>query len=137
MLRIVRFRQFRDANVDLDKRDLPTNDLVQAGCLLIKEANRFGHSIYFHYRIEDTTRLKRNGKPLVYFFADTTRVPTQYNHIYPDLTRFSSSMTEIEFIKYLGNMNSNIKKKQIVPEVKTESPLWYKYKFPQTSKDGG
>jgi hypothetical protein len=132
MFRIVRFRQEQDGNIDLYKTDLSCN-LVEAGYKLIRVSHKFGVTQHFHYRIEDTTKNKLNGKPLVYFYADTTKYPIQYNHLLSDGHSFSKLMDEYNFIQYLNKLKHNVSSRKISvePDIKPEPPQWYKFKFPE------
>jgi hypothetical protein len=118
MFRLVSFFQTSDANVDCDKHLLSTNSIVDAGYKLMQIAERNGVDNIIHYRIEDTNAIKANGKPLVYFFADCTQHPIQYNHLLPDNTHFSSQMGVVQFRNYLvilkNRLNRNNPPKKMV-----------------------
>ena len=119
MLRLVRFRQTDKENIDLDKKDLSSNNLIEAGMNLMQVANKTGYCCFFHYRIEDTIIKKPNGKPLVYYYADCTQYPIKFNYLLSDKFHFSTEISYESFGEYLL-MRRKLINRHISPKRKVE-----------------
>jgi hypothetical protein len=102
MLNLISFSQTSKANIDQGVRQLNTNNVTQAGFILIRMARLHGKRATTMYRVEDGFKTKANGKHLVYFYADCTKYPTQYNYLLPDGASFSKYCNEAGFISYLN-----------------------------------